>query len=90
MDQAYLAARELSRCTSETRPCHLYFHGVCLIADISGFTKLCGKMCTKGVSGLDSLHGFLKAFIGKVVNIVYSYGGDGNCCCIHVCNLNAQ
>jgi len=77
-DMAYLAVREACKLGSEQlQPCQLYFQGVCLLADISGFTKLCGQMCQQGTAGLDSLHAFLKAFISKVVNIVYSYGGDG-------------
>ena len=54
-----------------------YFFGVCMIADISGFTNLSSSLCKKGKSGLDKLHLNTKGFIGQLVNMVYYYGGDG-------------
>jgi hypothetical protein len=54
-----------------------YFFGVCMIADISGFTNLSSSLCKKGKSGLDKLHLNTKGFIGQLVDMVYYYGGDG-------------
>ena len=54
-----------------------FFQGACLVADISGFTKLSAKLCDEGVSGLDKLHSIMKEYIGNIINIVYSYCGDG-------------
>jgi len=54
-----------------------YFFGVCMIADISGFSNLSSSLCKKGKSGLDKLHLNTKGFIGQLVDVVYYYGGDG-------------
>lgn len=54
----------------------LQFQGACLLADISGFTKLSAKFCEKGLGGLDDLHDAANVFLGKYVQIVYAYGGD--------------
>jgi hypothetical protein len=54
-----------------------FLSGACLIADISGFVKLCGYLCKCGVEGFDDLQLCTSSFIGDLVKIVYSYGGDG-------------
>ena len=53
------------------------FIGACMLADISGFTKLSGVCCEEGSSGLDRLHDACSSYLGKFVQTVYSYNGDG-------------
>jgi len=54
----------------------LNFEGVCMLADISGFTKLTGRCCEEGTSGLDALHDACSGYLGKFVQTVYTYKGD--------------
>jgi hypothetical protein len=51
--------------------------GVCMLADISGFTKMSATFCERGLEGLDDLHAATSGFLGAYVQIVYSHGGDG-------------
>lgn len=53
------------------------FSGACVLADISGFTKMSAKFCEQGLSGLDDLHRSTSGFLGQYVQIVYAHGGDG-------------
>ena len=53
------------------------FYGTCMLVDISGFTKLSAMLCTQGSSGLDDLHAAISGYLGRCVEIVYAYGGDG-------------
>eukprot|EP01035_Chromulina_nebulosa_P027575 gene27575-36284_t len=52
------------------------FHGACMLADISGFTKFSSLMCRKGVRGLDNLRDVTNGFLGYFVRIVYEHRGD--------------
>ncbi len=62
----------------ETLVPHTFFgKGACLIADISGFVKLCGRLSALGVEGLDDLRKCTNSFIGDIVDTVYRRGGDG-------------
>ncbi len=54
-----------------------FLDGACLIADISGFVKLCGDLSKCGAEGFDDLQICTRNFIGELVKIVYHYGGDG-------------
>jgi hypothetical protein len=60
-----------------TEPRRLTFKGACMLADISGFSKFSGAMCSKGVSGLDDLREATNGFLGYFVKQVYEYEGDG-------------
>ena len=53
-------------------------YGACVLADISGFTKMSARHCQDGSRGLDKLHQATNGFLGALVRTVYSYGGDGN------------
>lgn len=53
------------------------FPATCLVADISGFTKLSSTFSSKGSAGLDELHQHTNGFLGHFVNIVYEHNGDG-------------
>lgn len=53
------------------------FKGACMLADISGFSKFSGAMCSKGVSGLDDLREATNGFLGHFVKTVYEFRGDG-------------
>ncbi|RYH18435.1 hypothetical protein EON65_27225 [archaeon] len=59
------------------KPFAQVFKGVCLLADISGFSKYSGEMCSKGVSGLDELRSVTNGLLDNFVETVYKYGGDG-------------
>ena len=50
--------------------------GACLLADISGFTKLSGQLCSTGVRGLDDLRKATSTFLSKFISLVYAFGGD--------------
>ena len=58
-------------------PRNVYFEGCCMLADISGFTKLTSKFCDEGLDGLDKLRHSTNEFLGDLVNVMCSYGGDG-------------
>ena len=62
---------------SKTTSGSLNFEGACMLADISGFTKLSGACCEEGTSGLDRLHDACSGYLGKFVQTVYTYQGDG-------------
>lgn len=53
------------------------FTGACLIADISGFTKMSSAFCAKGPQGLDDLHRTTNGFLGYISGVVYRFRGDG-------------
>lgn len=59
------------------RPTSLSFEGTCMIADISGFTKLSSTFSSKGSEGLDQLHQHTNGFLGVLVDMVYNHNGDG-------------
>lgn len=50
--------------------------GACLLADISGFTKLSGQLCSNGVRGLDDLRQVTSNFLSRFISLVYAFGGD--------------
>jgi class 3 adenylate cyclase len=52
------------------------FNGICLVVDISGFTKLSGEYCLMGKAGIDQLQLATNGYMGRLVEIVYEYGGD--------------
>ena len=54
------------------------FKGACMLADISGFTRLSRLLEEKGGQGLDDLRRYTTRFLSKFIYIVYSFGGDGN------------
>lgn len=58
-------------------PRYKSFFGCCLLADISGFTKLSSAYCLKGSAGLDALHNATDTFLGNLVKTVYDHQGDG-------------
>lgn len=59
------------------------FNGVCMLADISGFTKLSSECCLNGSEGLDRLHAVTDGFFGTLVVEIYRCGGDGEACYRH-------
>jgi hypothetical protein len=50
--------------------------GICLIVDISGFTRLSGAFCAKGNEGIDGLQKIVNGYMGELVSTIYEYGGD--------------
>jgi class 3 adenylate cyclase len=60
----------------ELKPATFFLKGVCLLVDISGFTKLSGAFCAQGKNGIDGLQLATNGFMGKLVEIIYSFGGD--------------
>ena len=65
-----------SRVREELKPASFFIHGVCLLVDISGFTKLSGAFCALGKDGIDGLQRATNGYMGKLVEIIYSFGGD--------------
>ncbi len=57
-------------------PASFFMHGVCLLVDISGFTKLSGQFCDQGKAGIDDLQLATNGFMGQLVDIIYTFGGD--------------
>ena len=57
-------------------PFSVSFDGVCLLADISGFTRLSGKFCEGGKYGIDQLQQATNGYLSRLLKIVYAYGGD--------------
>lgn len=55
----------------------IQFDGICLLADISGFTKLSSAYCLLGSQGLDDLYLATNGFLGHIAHLVYKHGGDG-------------
>jgi class 3 adenylate cyclase len=53
-----------------------FFQGVCLIVDKSGFTALSEGFCDAGKLGIDGLQVCTNGYIGDLVAIVQSHGGD--------------
>jgi class 3 adenylate cyclase len=53
-----------------------FFQGACLIVDISGFTALSEGFCDAGKLGIDGLQVCTNGYIGDLVAIVQSHGGD--------------
>lgn len=49
---------------------------ICLIVDISGFTRLSGRFCQQGKEGIDNLQKIVNGYMGTLVRTVYEYGGD--------------
>ena len=58
------------------KPASFFMNGVCLLVDISGFTKLSEKFCDQGRSGIDDLQLATNGFMGQLVDIIYTFGGD--------------
>lgn len=54
-------------------------HGCCMLADISGFTRMSSRLCDRGMEGLDILRTTTSEFLGTLVDTIYAFGGDGNC-----------
>jgi hypothetical protein len=63
------------------------FQGAAMLVDISGFSTFAGKMCSKGVKGLNDLHGATNGFLGYFVDTVAEYGGDGKKALATPCRL---
>jgi class 3 adenylate cyclase len=59
-----------------TEPWSNVFTGVCLIADISGFTRVSGAFCSEGSRGIDGLQQLINVYLGNLVSVVYAFGGD--------------
>lgn len=58
------------------RPYSNNFSGICLLADISDFTRLSGVFCARGKDGLDDLQSATSGYMGSLVDTIYSFGGD--------------
>ena len=72
----YTLERNVRSEKMELEPFSVFFDGVCLLADISGFTRLSGKFCEAGKNGIDQLQQVVNGYLGQLVKIVYAYGGD--------------
>ncbi|XP_041983062.1 adenylate cyclase type 10-like isoform X2 [Aricia agestis] len=52
------------------------FVGVLLMADVSGFTALSERYNNAGKAGTYQLTAILNTYLGSLIEVVYSYGGD--------------
>ena len=68
--------RNVHRKKNVLEPTSYFIQGVCLLVDISGFTKLSGEYCSQGKGGIDDLQRATNGFMGKLVEIIYQFGGD--------------
>jgi class 3 adenylate cyclase len=57
-------------------PTSFFFHGICLLVDISGFTRLSGQFCAMGKNGIDDLQKATNGYMGRLVETIYKFGGD--------------
>ena len=57
-------------------PASFFIIGVCLLVDISGFTKMSEQFCDDGKGGIDSLQVATNEYMGTLVDVIYSHGGD--------------
>eukprot|EP01031_Cornospumella_fuschlensis_P027070 gene27069-32708_t len=57
-------------------PKSFFFHGTCLLVDISGFTRLSSDFCALGKEGIDGLQQATNGYMGKLVEVIYQHGGD--------------
>jgi len=59
-------------------PSSFFLDGAILLVDISGFTKLSGSFCALGKDGIhvDELQLATNGYMGRLVDIIYSFGGD--------------
>ena len=48
----------------------------CMVADLSGFTKLSERLCRKGPAGADELSLLLDDYFAKMINVILAAGGD--------------
>ena len=62
--------------SSDVRVSKMVFFGTCMLADISGFTLMSAAFSKIGAEGLEVLHRITNDLVGKIVEIVYSCGGD--------------
>lgn len=66
----------LKQPTPTLKPASFSFPGVCLLCDISGFTRLSGDYCLLGKNGIDGLQKATNGYMGRLVDVIYGYGGD--------------
>ena len=71
-----LISRNTSHGKAGLEPSSFFLKGVCLLVDISGFTKLSGQFCEMGKSGIDELQLATNSYMEKLVQIIYTYGGE--------------
>eukprot|EP00596_Hydrurales_sp_CCMP1899_P000490 CAMPEP_0119052624 /NCGR_PEP_ID=MMETSP1177-20130426/73860_1 /TAXON_ID=2985 /ORGANISM="Ochromonas sp, Strain CCMP1899" /LENGTH=531 /DNA_ID=CAMNT_0007032261 /DNA_START=284 /DNA_END=1876 /DNA_ORIENTATION=+ len=72
----FLLTKLVSEEGTAMRPHSQTIRGACLLADISGFTRLSGEFCAKGKDGLDDLQSATSGYMGSLVNTISNYGGD--------------
>lgn len=60
----------------ELKPCSAFFTGICMIVDISGFAKISEQYFDSKKEGIDALQRATNGYIGRLVEIIYCYGGD--------------
>ena len=76
MLMSYALEKDFHLKTSKVEPFSVFFDGVCLLADISGFTRLSGKFCEAGKDGIDELQQLVNGYLEQLIKIVYAYRGD--------------
>ena len=54
-----------------------FTQGCCVLADISGFTKLSHTAFSDGASGLDTFHHNVSNVFNALISVIDEFGGDG-------------
>jgi hypothetical protein len=60
----------------KVEPASFFVNGVCLLVDISGFTMMSERFCVEGKGGIDNLQLTTNGYMGQLVDVIYSFGGD--------------
>ena len=76
MLMAFTLEKKFHLVEASLTPFSVFFNGVCMLADISGFTRLSGNFCSGGRDGIDQLQQATNTYLGELVKTVYAYGGD--------------
>lgn len=76
MLMAFTLEKKFHLVEASLTPFSVFFNGVCILADISGFTRLSGNFCSGGRDGIDQLQQATNTYLGELVKTVYAFGGD--------------
>ena len=71
-----LISRNARRGKEGLEPSSFFFQGVCLLVDISGFTKLSGDFCNLGKAGIDKLQLATNSYMEQLIEVIYTCGGE--------------
>ncbi len=77
---SYVPSLVINKATKDpeyfTKPTKEVFNCVVLFTDISGFTALTERLAAQGSSGTEELTRLLNNYLGQLIDLIISYGGD--------------